>query len=46
MKTIRTIKDLEKIKEMGRNTLEYVAAIESEFMTWFEAEGTGESLMT
>lgn len=43
MKTIRTFADIEKLKEMGTIPIEYVTAIESEFLDWFEAEGTGES---
>lgn len=44
MITIRTIADLERLKEMGGIPLEYLSIIESEFLDWFEAEGTGESL--
>ena len=42
---IRRISEIERLKELGRIPLEYVKAIESEFVTWFEAEGTGESLI-
>lgn len=45
MKTIRTIADLKRFKEMGSIPLEYVTAIELEFVDWFRAEGTGESLI-
>ncbi|MFJ8065489.1 hypothetical protein ACIQYS_12730 [Psychrobacillus sp. NPDC096426] len=45
MKTIHTIADIEELIEMGSIPLEYVSAIESELSVWFEAEGTGESLM-
>lgn len=43
MKTIRTIADIERLKEMGRIPLEYIKVIESEFVEWFEADGGGES---
>lgn len=45
MKTIKTMADLESLRRMGRIPLEYVNAIESEFLNWFEAEGAGESIM-
>lgn len=45
MKIIRTIADLERLKEMGSIPPEYISVVECDFMDWFEAEGTGESLM-
>lgn len=44
MKRIRKITDIEELKEMGSIPLDYVTVIESEFITWFEAEGVGDSL--
>jgi hypothetical protein len=44
MKRLQTIADIEELKTRGNIATSFLNVIESEFMDWFEAEGTGESL--
>ncbi|MFD1734995.1 hypothetical protein ACFSCX_00315 [Bacillus salitolerans] len=45
MKMIQHISDIEELKARSSVPIEYIKEIESEFLSWYEAEETGETLI-